>query len=160
MLNCEECLKHPDGFEECNFCNVTCFPIVEMSPQIREEVRDQICHSASELEHQAAPCRNNDQLNRRARAGGDGGAGPLCSHTALRTWKGRVAVGRVGGAAGGRRGGQELLAELGCKELVEGSGGQESLLWRDREGDIKARSRELRKKAELASPTLCLRLRV
>lgn len=60
----------------------------------------------------------------------------------------------------GGEGGQELLAELGCKELVEGSGGQESLLWRDREGDIKARSRELRKKAELASPTLCLRLRV
>lgn len=100
-----------------------------------------MCHSSPELEHQAAPCRSKDQLNWRAWAGGDGGAGPLCSHTALRTWKGRVAVGRPGGAAGGRGGGQELLAELGCKELVEGGGGQGNLLWRDTGGDTKARSR-------------------
>lgn len=65
------------------------------------------------------------------------------------TLKGRVAVGRPGGATGGRggrRGGEELLANLGCEELVESSGGQRSLLWRDRGGGMKARSRELRKK--------------
>ena len=74
----------------------------------------------------------------------------LCAVVQLSgTSKGRVAVGRPGGAAGGRggrRGSKELLTELGCEELVESGGGQRSLLWRDRGGGIKVRSRELRKK--------------
>lgn len=54
-------------------------------------------------------------------------------------------------------GAQELLWKLGCEDLVESSGGQRSLFWKHRGGDINEHSHKLWKTATLC-PHFCLKV--